>query len=369
MPAPGEASAVASLAADQGGQRRLRALLGYPIQEVSEPNPSVRPNIPTISSLLLHRSEPSPPPTTKKSRFSPAKFRGLGCTASASQHVSVPVAIRTSADWERRKAKKKQKKGLLQKSRANNQGLLSDGSNFSCNSSASCVVAKDAWCGPGIGFSAADAECVVAAGRRNMATEVPSRGKIDAVRLGQRERPCPTRRAMNPDHSCFLASDQSLSGSRPCLNLYGHGPGHHRHGRHPSPEGFAEIMMLHNSVVTGGRMGMSDRYRGWRLDIDNMSYEQLLELGDRIGYVNTGLKDDEIGLCLRKIKLMSLSDLPHHFTAKTEGKCSICQEDYEEADDMGKLDCGHGYHLNCITRWLSQKNVCPICKSEAVART
>ncbi|KAK4750807.1 hypothetical protein SAY87_004289 [Trapa incisa] len=369
MPVPGEASAGVSSAADQGRQRRLRTHLGYPIQEVSDPSPPVRPIMPTISSLLLHPSEPSPPPSTKKTHFSPAKFRALGCTASASQQVSVPAAIRTSADWERRKAKKKQKKGLLQKCSTKNHGLLSDGSNFGCNSSASCVVAEDAWCGPGIGLSAADAECVVAVGRRNKATEVPSRGKIDADRLGQRERPCLTRRTMNPDDLCFLDSDQILSGSRPFLNLYGHGPRHHRHGRHPSPEGLAEFMMLHDGGIMGGRLDMSDRYRGWRLDIDNMSYEQLLDLGDRIGHVNTGLKDDEISLCIRKIKLMSIGDLSHHFTAKTEGKCSICQEDYEEADDIGKLDCGHGYHLECITQWLSHKNVCPICKSEAVART
>lgn len=187
MPVTGEASSVASTAAEQGRLRRTKAQLGHPIQEISDPNPPARPNMPTISSLLLNPSEPSPAPTTKKNHFSPAKFRGLGCTAAASQQVSVPAAIRTSADWERRKANKKQKKGFLKKSRAKNQGLVSDGSNFGCNSSASCVVAEDAWCGPGIGFSAADAECVVAVGRRNTATEVPPRGKIDADRLGQRE--------------------------------------------------------------------------------------------------------------------------------------------------------------------------------------
>lgn len=56
-----------------------------------------------------------------------------------------------------------------------------------------------------------------------------------------------------------------------------------------------------------------------------MDLQQLLELGDRIGYVNTGLKGDEIGRCISKIKLLSLGDLLHHFTAKTDGKCSICQ--------------------------------------------
>lgn len=113
-------------------------------------------------------------------------------------------------------------------------------------------------------------------------------------------------------------------------------------------------------MLAGGRLDVLDWYHGWRLDVDNMSYEvrnnvsllllvisvkynllevvfvqilvlllwhlqQLLELGDRIGYVNTGLKDDEMGCCMRKIKLMNLGDLSHHFTTKTEWKCSICQ--------------------------------------------
>lgn len=34
-----------------------------------------------------------------------------------------------------------------------------------------------------------------------------------------------------------------------------------------------QIMMLHGGVLMGGRLDMSDRYRGWRLDIDSMSYE------------------------------------------------------------------------------------------------
>lgn len=78
----------------------------------------------------------------------------------------MPSAIRASAGWERRKAKVKQKKGFLS-SRSRNR-VFGDGSNFGCNSSASCVVAEDAWCGPGIGFSDADSECVVVVGRRNV---------------------------------------------------------------------------------------------------------------------------------------------------------------------------------------------------------
>lgn len=34
-----------------------------------------------------------------------------------------------------------------------------------------------------------------------------------------------------------------------------------------------QIMMLQNSLLMGGRFDMHDRYRDWRLDVDNMSYE------------------------------------------------------------------------------------------------
>ncbi|WVZ87008.1 hypothetical protein U9M48_033711 [Paspalum notatum var. saurae] len=44
----------------------------------------------------------------------------------------------------------------------------------------------------------------------------------------------------------------------------------------------------------------NDRHRGMRMDIDGMSYEELLALGERIGTVNTGLSDDAQSKCLNK---------------------------------------------------------------------
>ena len=48
------------------------------------------------------------------------------------------------------------------------------------------------------------------------------------------------------------------------------------------------------------------------------------------------------------------------------GNC-ITQEEYEEEEEVGKLECGHAYHLHCIKQWLAQKNACPVCKAEASA--
>ncbi|KAL2510677.1 Uncharacterized protein Adt_16277 [Abeliophyllum distichum] len=46
--------------------------------------------------------------------------------------------------------------------------------------------------------------------------------------------------------------------------------------------------------------------------------------------------------------------------------CVVCQGEYEENEKVGMLRCGHEYHMDCITKWLLQKNVCPICKAVAL---
>ncbi|KAF5756394.1 putative transcription factor C2H2 family [Helianthus annuus] len=104
----------------------------------------------------------------------------------------------------------------------------------------------------------------------------------------------------------------------------------------------------------GGRLD-HDRYRDWRLDVDNMSYEQLLELGEKIGNVSTGLREDQIRRCVKKTKLPMKEMI--------QWKCTICQEEHEEKDEIGKLKCGHLYHMYCIKQWLGQKKTCPICKT------
>ena len=48
-------------------------------------------------------------------------------------------------------------------------------------------------------------------------------------------------------------------------------------------------------------------------------------------------------------------------------RCML-QEEFEANDEMGRLHCGHSYHVYCIKQWLSQKNVCPVCKT-AVTKT
>ncbi|KAI7734777.1 hypothetical protein M8C21_010468, partial [Ambrosia artemisiifolia] len=118
----------------------------------------------------------------------------------------------------------------------------------------------------------------------------------------------------------------------------------------------AEDYML--DPVINGVADLHDRHRDMRLDVDNMSYEELLALGERIGDVKTGLTEDVISKSLKQRKHLSFMAI----TTQNFEPCCICHEEYKDGEDVGKLDCGHEFHTCCIKQWLTQKNLCPICK-------
>ncbi|KAH7651878.1 Zinc finger RING/FYVE/PHD-type protein [Dioscorea alata] len=126
-------------------------------------------------------------------------------------------------------------------------------------------------------------------------------------------------------------------------------------------EEFSEIYGIEDAI---------DRHRDMRLDIDNMTYEELLALEERIGDVNTGLTEQSI---LKNLKTSihtpqlasSRSDQSSNFTPENE-TCPICQVEFEENERLGTLDCGHKYHADCVKQWLLVKNICPICKTSAL---
>ncbi|XP_077251373.1 putative E3 ubiquitin-protein ligase ZFP1 [Tasmannia lanceolata] len=114
-----------------------------------------------------------------------------------------------------------------------------------------------------------------------------------------------------------------------------------------------------------------DQYRDMRLNIDGMSYEELLALEERIGDVCTGLSKESILKCLKTRPYVSCAtSFPQdqlEGLAKENETCIICQVEYKEAEQIGTLDCGHDYHADCIHQWLLLKNLCPICKITALS--
>ncbi|CCW65060.1 unnamed protein product [Phytomonas sp. EM1] len=131
------------------------------------------------------------------------------------------------------------------------------------------------------------------------------------------------------------------------------------------------------------------QHMGLDRDIDDMSYEELLALEERIGNVSKGVSSDkEMISCMRR-----LSRPP------TEGSCVICLDAFkgEEPEEPAPSDgghsredgaserkndggaspvvprpcvcmknCGHIFHLNCIKQWLQMDKRCPVCNQEVI---
>ncbi|XP_004512886.1 uncharacterized protein [Cicer arietinum] len=329
----------------------------------------------TISSLFSSFSNNNTPNETKhnikqnktkNNNGNTNYFRGLGCTTGTSHQVSVPAVISSSEDWQGKKnRKKKHRRNSNSKINKTCHGVVDDVPFQSSSSfgATTCVDFQDVWCGPGIGFSSdassVSVDCVVA--RKNLS----SRGKLDGERITHRERSSYFgRRSVNPENLSFLDDDDSdVFLAQHGLESFGNGR-FFRHASHNSSDGLAEIMIIQGRLM-GGRFNSRDQFRDWRLDVDNMSYEQLLELGERIGYVKTGLKEDEMRHNIRKIKLLISNDTSKQ---QIDKKCSICQEEYELDDELGRLNCEHSYHFHCIKQWLVLKNFCPVCKQEVAVR-
>jgi len=91
---------------------------------------------------------------------------------------------------------------------------------------------------------------------------------------------------------------------------------------------------------------------------DNMTYEQLLQLEEKMGSVSKGLTKEEI-----KQIPKAIYDKVHNIN---EDKCSVCYCEFELGDKLKKLSCTHQYHSKCIKPWLTNEKNCPICKKEII---
>ncbi|KAF3520899.1 hypothetical protein DY000_02059412, partial [Brassica cretica] len=135
-----------------------------------------------------------------------------------------------------------------------------------------------------------------------------------------------------------------------------------------------EVAILEFGDFLGGGSGNNhiDHHRDMRLDIEEMSYEELLALSERIGTVNTGLPEEDVKnhLKTRTCSVINLAAESSSSSSKTKDRetepCTICQESFKNEEKIATLDCGHEYHAGCLEKWLVVKNVCPICKAEAL---
>ena len=89
-------------------------------------------------------------------------------------------------------------------------------------------------------------------------------------------------------------------------------------------------------------------------NVDEMTYEQLLELEEQIGSVSRGLTEEEI------------KGLKHDKFIKNkylEDKCIICQYNFSELESIVGLPCKHCFHFACLKPWVEKEHHCPLCKT------
>ncbi|CAN4124878.1 unnamed protein product [Withania somnifera] len=242
-------------------------------------------------------------------------FGGLGCKGKLnSPAASTPEVIRSAAQWE--SSTKQMRKNTRRKMMTALSKSTRNPTNVVC-----CAP-------PGIGS----------------ASDVAPRPR---TRLNNREHPRVTRRAANGEE---ISRSHSSNIRHQCPHS------HHR----------PHIMILRQNLHFAREFDEDDQYGSWRLDVDDMSYEQLVELSDKIGYVGTGLAEEKIVQYIRKFKLSTTDSYSMVIYTDKTWRCTICQEGYKVDDEIGKLECGHYHHIECIKKWLMQKNTCPVCKIAAV---
>lgn len=90
-------------------------------------------------------------------------------------------------------------------------------------------------------------------------------------------------------------------------------------------------------------------------DVDAMTYEELLALEERIGYVKVGLSASDIAQ-LPKVAVQGEA---------ADELCCVCLQQFEVGTEAKQLPtCGHIFHCACIDEWLDKKKTCPLCVAE-----
>lgn len=106
-----------------------------------------------------------------------------------------------------------------------------------------------------------------------------------------------------------------------------------------------------------------------------LSYDAMLQLGERIGDVKTERWTMIAAKEIEKLPtfkfdpsaILTKDDTKQDDADDSEVKCLVCQCEYEKDEALRRLPCGHCFHADCVAQWLEEKDVCPYCRQCIVA--
>mmetsp|Transcript_21213 Transcript_21213/g.27395 ORF Transcript_21213/g.27395 Transcript_21213/m.27395 type:complete len:234 (-) Transcript_21213:179-880(-) len=99
-------------------------------------------------------------------------------------------------------------------------------------------------------------------------------------------------------------------------------------------------------------------------DEGNLSYETMLQLGERIGDVKGERWQIVAQKYIDEIPTETFcTDCSKPHADDSEVKCLVCQHEYENQEKLRRLPCGHCFHSECVDQWLLQTDLCPYCRT------
>ena len=102
--------------------------------------------------------------------------------------------------------------------------------------------------------------------------------------------------------------------------------------------------------------------------MENMDYEELLELGERIGTVAPpSAPSAAAAVAATVVSTLDAAEVARRAAAGgDEMKCVICLEEFAVGDVVRTLTaCPHSCHALCLERWLETRPACPVCGTAA----
>ncbi|KAF8949352.1 hypothetical protein BGZ47_005575 [Haplosporangium gracile] len=123
-------------------------------------------------------------------------------------------------------------------------------------------------------------------------------------------------------------------------------------------------------TLSGAFLGSLLAGSGGEGEESGMSYDDLWALSNLIGparpTTTTQEAIDNAGFHVGQFDDTSKGMRGFHILGDGS-KCLVCMSDYEEGEDMRALSCKHGFHQECIDKWLTTgANKCPVCRAAAV---
>jgi len=102
------------------------------------------------------------------------------------------------------------------------------------------------------------------------------------------------------------------------------------------------------------------------MDTDSMTYDQLLDLGERIGDVKQERWRIIGKSIVASLKVVQFCSETTERNAVSGQMCLVCRFDFENGDKVKILPCKHAFHVECIDPWLQTHDTCVTCKSSIV---